>query len=103
MSSPLLDGAGYVRHPKKLGTKKEVLAALFADLGPKLGTQYEVESKEARQQRYCDDLISLDHSRVNESASRSPQYEITGPHLPHDYIDDRMKVRFGRFGARIND
>ena len=78
MSSPLYDEAGYIRPPKKLGTKSEVLAGLFATLGDKLGAQYEPESKEARQQRHDDDLIALNHFRTNERASHMPGPRPTG-------------------------
>jgi len=78
MPSPLYDEAGYIRPPKKLGTKSEVLAGLFADLETKLGTQYEVESKEARQRRHDDELLALSHFRMNERASRKPEPRPTG-------------------------
>lgn len=78
MPAPLYDEAGYIRPPKKSGTKKEVLAGLFASLSHNLGTQYEVESKEARQQRHDDDLVALSHFRTNERTSRMPEPRPVG-------------------------
>lgn len=102
MPSPLYDGAGYIRHPKKSGTKEEVLARVFSHLEETIGKSYEVESKEERMGRHADNFIAAQHQQNNEKASLQPTFQIHGPHLPH-YTDDRSRVRLGRFGHRISD
>ncbi len=61
------------------------------------------QSKTQRMDYRIDQLVEKELREIAARTAFFPQYEITGPHLPADYTDDRMKVRFGRFGARIND
>lgn len=91
-SSP---GAGYLRPPKRSGTREEVLAGLFAHLDKTLGTQYEVESKEQREQRLMDELWSNRVWQDNYEASFRPAWQTVGPRQP-DYTEERRYI--GRYG-----
>ena len=94
MSAPLT-GAGYLRPPKRSGTKEEVLARLCATLDKTLGTQYEVESKSQRQQRLMDELWANRIWQDNYEASFRPAWQTVGPMKP-DYTEERRwKGRYG--------
>lgn len=93
-SSP---GAGYLRPPKRSGTREEVLARLFAHLDKTLGTQYEVESKPQREQRLMDELWANRVWQDNYEASFRPTWQLTGPRLP-TYTGEQYRRYIGRYG-----
>lgn len=101
MTSPL-PGADYLRPAKRSGTKEEVLARLFEHLDKTLGTPCELESKDARNQRYMDELWANRVRQDNFEASFRPGWLIVGPVQP-TYIDTRMRAYRGRFGHVRSD
>lgn len=101
MSEPL-PGAGYLRPPKRSGTKEEVLARLFDHLDKTLGKLCVPESKEARLLRHSEELWSKRVWRDNFEASFRPVWQIVGPVQP-TYTDDRMRKYRGRFGHTRSD
>lgn len=60
----------------------------------------EPETKQQRMERQADALTDGD---IRYYTSFYPKWETIGPHLPPEEIDDRSRVRFGRYGARISD
>lgn len=94
MSAPLT-GAGYLRPPKRSGTKEEVLARLCAHLDKTLDTQYEVESKDQRQQRLMDELWANRVWQDNYEASFRPAWQTVGPMQPVYTEERRWKGRYG--------
>lgn len=102
MSSPL-PGADYLRPRKTSGTKEEVLAGLFAHLKSTLGKSREVESKDARIERKMDELWANRVWQDNYEASFMPGWQIVGPSLPTEYIDERRRSYIGRYGHVRSD
>lgn len=99
MSSPLF-GAGYLRAPKKSGTKAEVLAMLRKHVMD--GMPCDGKTGEQRRQDKRSELHALAVYRANEFAG--PEFQITGPLLPwNDRIDERFKRYIGRGGNTRND
>lgn len=94
MSAPLT-GAGYLRPPKRSGTREEVLARLFAHLDKTLGTQHEVESKQQREQRLMDELWANLAWQDNYEASFRPAWQTVGPRQPDFTEWRRWKGRYG--------
>lgn len=60
----------------------------------------EPETKQQRMERQADALTDGD---IRYYTSFYPKWETIGPHLPPEEIDDRYRVRLGRYGARISD
>lgn len=87
--------AGYLRPPKRSGTREEVLAGLYAHLDKTLGTQYEVESKPQREQRLMDELWANRVWQDNYEASFRPSWQTVGPRQPA-YTEERRYI--GRYG-----
>ncbi|HEM8528319.1 TPA: hypothetical protein U2Q42_003322 [Citrobacter koseri] len=94
MSAPLT-GAGYLRPPKKSGTKAEVLARCFAAIA---NDDFQKPTMEDR-------LLELHEKEVwydNLEASFRPGWMVVGPIQSH-YTDDRMRNYRGRFGLTRSD
>ncbi|EJB8470193.1 hypothetical protein MW376_000218 [Citrobacter freundii] len=94
MSSPL-HGAGYLRPPKKSGTKAEVLARCFAAIA---NDDFQKPTMEDR-------LLELHEKEVwyaNLEASFRPIWMAVGPVQP-TYVDDRMREHRGKFGHTRSD
>ncbi|MCK1065031.1 hypothetical protein [Pluralibacter gergoviae] len=99
MSSPLF-GAGYLRAPKKSGTKAEVLAMLRKHVLD--GMPGDGKSGEQRRQDKQDELHALVVHRRNERAG--PVFQIVGPIKPwSSREDERFKNYIGRGGNARND
>lgn len=99
MSSPLF-GAGYLRAPKKSGTKEEVLTMLKQHVMD--GMQGDGKTGEQRRQDKRNELHALAVYRANEFAG--PEYQITGPRLPWGHKEDeRFRDYIGRWGKTRND
>ena len=94
MSAPLT-GAGYLRPPKRSGTKAEVLARCFAAIA---NNDYQKPTMEER-------LLELHEKEVwyaNLEASFRPIWMEVGPVQP-TYVDDRMREHRGRYGEVSSD
>lgn len=94
MSSPL-HGAGYLRPPKKSGTKAEVLARCFAAIA----------NDDFKKPTMEDRLLELHEKEVwyaNLEASFRPIWMAVGPVQP-TYVDDRMREHRGKFGHTRSD
>lgn len=94
MSSPL-HGAGYLRPPKRSGTKEEVLARCFAAIA---NDDFQKPTMEER-------LLELHEKEVwyaNLEASFRPIWMAVGPVQP-TYVDDRMREHRGRYGEVSSD
>ncbi|HFV9306338.1 hypothetical protein BEH75_25290 [Citrobacter freundii] len=94
MASPL-HGAGYLRPPKRSGTKEEVLARCFAAIA---NDDFQKPTMEDR-------LLELHEKKVwcaNLEASFRPGWMVVGPVQP-TYIDDRMRKYRGRYGQIRSD
>ncbi|HDS1238695.1 TPA: hypothetical protein QEG37_004907 [Pluralibacter gergoviae] len=99
MSSPLF-GAGYLRAPKKSGTKAEVLAMLRKHVME--GMPGDGKNGEQRRQDKLDELHALVVHRRNERAG--PVFQIVGPTQPWSSRgDERFKDYIGRGGNTRND
>lgn len=99
MSSPLF-GAGYLRAPKKSGTKAEVLAMLRQHVLE--GMPGDGKTGEQRRQDKLDELHALVVHRRNERAG--PVFQIVGPVQPwNGREDERFKDYIGRGGNTRND
>lgn len=99
MSSPLF-GAGYLRAPKKSGTKAEVLAMLKQFVMD--GQPFDGKTGEQRKQDKRDELHALAVHRANEFAG--PEFQIVGPAQPWGRrVDERFKDYIGRGGNTRND
>jgi hypothetical protein len=83
-------------------TKAEVLANVAKYLTESLGSHTPVETKQQRMERQADSYADSRLRIINREASFQPAFQIVGPHQPHE-IDDRSRVRLGRFGHRISD
>ncbi|MEG2039845.1 MAG: hypothetical protein RR068_01880 [Hafnia sp.] len=94
MSSPL-HGAGYLRPPKRSGTKEEVLARCFAAIA---NDDFQKPTMEDRLQ----ELHEKEVWYANLEASFRPIWMVVGPIKP-TYIDDRMRTHRGRFGHTRSD
>lgn len=81
-------------------TKEEVMANVARYLDASLGGGIKPETKQQRMERQADALID---GHIRYETSLYPKWETIGPHLPPEEIDDRSRVRFGRYGARISD
>lgn len=94
MSAPLT-GAGYLRPPKRSGTKSEVLARCFAAIS---NDDFKKPTMEER-------LLELHEKEVwyaNLEASFRPIWMAVGPVQP-TYVDDRMREHRGKFGHTRSD
>ncbi|MGK8932033.1 hypothetical protein ACRS85_03920 [Pluralibacter gergoviae] len=99
MSSPLF-GAGYLRAPKKSGTKAEVLAMLRQHVID--GMPGDGKTGEQRRQDKLEELHALEVYRRNEHAG--PVFQIVGPMQPwSSREDERFKDYIGRGGNTRND
>ena len=94
MSAPLT-GAGYLRPPKKSGTKAEVLARCFAAIANNDFLKPTME--ERLQERYEKEVWY-----ANLEASFWPIWMAVGPVQP-TYVDDRMREHRGRYGEVSSD
>ncbi|ECF2500721.1 hypothetical protein E1911_23770, partial [Salmonella enterica subsp. enterica serovar Virchow] len=94
MSSPL-HGAGYLRPPKRSGTKEEVLARCFAAIA---NDNFQKPTMEDRLQELHEKEVWYD----NLKASFRPGWMVVGPVQP-TYIDDRMRQHRGRYGEIRSD
>ncbi|ENH3197912.1 hypothetical protein ABV255_001437 [Citrobacter braakii] len=94
MSSPL-HGAGYLRPPKRSGTKAEVLARCFAAIA---NNDYQKPTMEERLlERYEKEVWY-----ANLEASFRPIWMAAGP-VQLTYVDDRMREHRGKFGHTRSD
>ena len=94
MSAPLT-GAGYLRPPKRSGTKAEVLARCFAAIA---NNDYQKPTMEERlQERH-----EKEAWYANLEASFRPIWMAVGPGQP-TYVDDRMREHRGKFGHTRSD
>ncbi|VEC00257.1 Protein of uncharacterised function (DUF2856) [Cedecea lapagei] len=84
-------------------TKEEVMANFARYWEMSQAGEIEPETKQQRMERQADSLADALLTRRNYKASFFPEWETIGPHLPPEEIDDRSRVRFGRYGARISD
>lgn len=94
MSAPI-PRAGYLRPPKKSGTKAEVLARCFAAIA---NDDFQKPTMEDR-------LLELHEKEVwyaNLEASFRPIWMAVGPVQP-TYVDDRMREHRGKFGHTRSD
>ncbi|MCI1672396.1 hypothetical protein RQL81_19415 [Citrobacter braakii] len=94
MSAPLTV-AGYLRPPKKSGTKAEVLARCFAAIA----------NDDFKKPTMEDRLLELHEKEVwyaNLEASFRPIWMAVGPVQP-TYVDDRMREHRGKFGHTRSD
>lgn len=94
MSSPLT-GAGYLRPPKRSGTKEEVLARCFAAIA---NDDFQKPNMEDR----LHELHEKEVWYANLEASFRPGWMVVGPVEP-DYVDDRMRKYRGRYGQIRSD
>lgn len=97
MSAPLI-GAGYLRPPKRLGTKEEVLAMLREHVmngQPGMG-----ESRDERMDRKLTERHEAVVWRRNTIAG--PRFVAIGPMKP-SREDERFKQYRTRFGMVSND
>lgn len=99
MPSPLTTGADNPRLCTAK-TKAEVMANFDRYMEMSQAGLIKPETKQQRMERQADALID---GKILDQTSFYPQWETIGPHLPPEYIDDRERVRFGRYGARISD
>lgn len=99
MPSPLTIGADNPRLCTAR-TKEEVMANFARYWVMSQAGEIEPETKQQRMERQADALTDGD---IRYYTSFYPKWETIGPHLPPEYIDDRERVRYGRFGARISD
>lgn len=99
MPPPLTTGAANPRLCTAK-TKAEVMANFARYWDASLTGDIEPETKQQRMDRQADSLIDGD---IRYLTSFYPQWETIGPHLPPEEIDDRSRVRLGRYGARISD
>lgn len=97
MSAPLI-GAGYLRPPKRLGTKEDVLAMLREHVMS--GMNGVEETREQRMDRKQNALHEAVVWRRNTFAG--PGFVAIGPQLP-SREDERFKQYRGRFGMVRND
>ncbi|XUV83514.1 hypothetical protein ACREYP_08875 [Enterobacter sp. TMH.L2] len=102
MPSPLTIGADNPRLCTSK-TKAEVMANFARYWDMSQDGLIEPETKHQRMVRQADALADALLTRENFKASFYPKWETIGPHLPYEYTDDRSRVRFGRYGARISD
>ncbi|EJF31741.1 hypothetical protein F3J27_03570 [Enterobacter sp. Ap-916] len=84
-------------------TKEEVMANFARYWGMSQAGEIEPETKQQRMERQANALADALRHRDNFKTSFYPEWETIGPHLPYEYTDDRSRVRFGRYGARISD
>ncbi|UIW10350.1 protein of unknown function DUF2856 [Flyfo siphovirus Tbat2_3] len=102
MPSPLNNGADSPRMCSA-GTKEEVMANFARYWDMSQAGRIPPQSRNERMEGKAKQLEKKELEEIAMETASLPRFEITGPHLPHDYIDDRQKVRHGRFGAIIND
>lgn len=81
-------------------TAAEVMANFARYWDMSQAGEIDQETKQQRMERQADALID---GEISYYTSFYPQWETIGPHLPPEYIDDRSRVHFGRYGARISD
>lgn len=96
MSAPL-SGAGYLRPPKRLGTKEEVLAMLREHVMS--GMKGAEETREQRRDRKTTELHEAVVWRRNTFAG--PRFVAIGPMRP-SRDDERFKLYRTRFGMVSN-
>ncbi|KHE04886.1 hypothetical protein [Citrobacter braakii] len=94
MSAPIT-GAGYLRPPKRSGTKSEVLARCFAAIA---NNDYQKPTMEERLQELHEKEVWF----ANLEASFRPIWMTVGPVQP-TYVDDRMREHRGKFGHTRSD
>ncbi len=97
MSAPL-SGAGYLRPPKRLGTKEEVLQMLREHVMN--GQPGRGESSEERMRRKLLERHEAEVWHANTFAG--PGFVTVGPHLP-SREDERFKLYRTRYGMVSND
>ena len=97
MSAPL-SGAGYLRPPKLLGSKEEVLAMLREHVMS--GMKGVEETREQRMDRKTTELHEAVVWRRNTVAG--PRFVAIGPMRP-SRDDERFKLYRTRFGMVSND
>lgn len=97
MSAPLI-GAGYLRPPKRLGIKEEVLAMLREHVMS--GMKGVEETREERMERKLTERHEAAVWRRNTFAG--PGFVAIGPQLP-SLEDERFKLYRTRFGMVSND
>ncbi|WP_336709925.1 MULTISPECIES: hypothetical protein [unclassified Cedecea] len=102
MPSPLTPGAVNPRLCSA-ATPGEVLANVKKYLIKSWAGEIQPLSKQVRMEYRADQVADKELRDIAEKTSYLPIYEITGPHLPPEHIDDRSRVRLGRYGARISD
>lgn len=85
------------------GTKAAVMANFARYMDMSLAGEIEPQSKPERMEYRADQIAEKELREVVARTAFFPQYEITGPHQPADYTDDRQKDYYGRFGAIRND
>ena len=90
-----LNGAGYLRPPKKSGTKAEVLARCFAAIA---NDDFQKPTMEERLQERHEKEVWY----ANLEASFRPIWMAVGPVQP-TYVDDRMRKYRGRYGEVRSD
>lgn len=84
-------------------TKEAVMANFARYFEASQAGEIQPQSKTQRMDYRIDQLVEKELREIAARTAFFPQYEITGPHLPHDYIDDRQRTYYGRFGAVRND
>lgn len=97
MSAPLI-GAGYLRPPKRLGIKEEVLAMLREHVMS--GMKGVEETREQRMERKLTERHEAAVWRCNTFSG--PRFVAIGPQLP-SREDERFKLYRTRFGMVSND
>lgn len=97
MSAPL-SGAGYLRPPKRFGTKEEVLAMLREHVMN--GQPGAIESRDERIDRKATELHEAVVWRRNTVAG--PRFVAIGPMRP-SREDERFKLYRTRYGMVSND
>lgn len=97
MAAPLI-GAGYLRPPKRLGTKEEVLQMLREHVMS--GMKGVEETREQRMDRKTTELHEAVVWRRNTVAG--PRFVAIGPMRP-SRDDERFKLYRTRFGMVSND
>jgi hypothetical protein len=98
MSAPL-QGAGYLRPPKRLGTKEEVLTMLkqhVANGQPSDGL--------SRSEKMADKVMRLYELSVwRANTFAGPHWVLTGPIRPVEYVEERFRNFIGHYGQVRND
>ncbi|MGK0703355.1 hypothetical protein ACSFCW_07665 [Yokenella regensburgei] len=95
MQSPA-SGEGYLRQPKRTGSREEVIARCREAI---LNKKYETKTIEEK--------LTERHEKAvwdnNYIASFYPVWLVTGPQMPAFYLDDRMRNYIGKYGQTKSD